>query len=105
LYIIVRKDISAGLQLSQACHSAFHFSQQHPEITSQWMTESDYICILNIDSEEELIKIIQKASQEDIKHSIFKEPDINNEVTAIALAPGQKSKKLCANLKLALKGL
>jgi hypothetical protein len=36
---------------------------------------------------------------------VFREPDINNEITAIAVEPSEKSRKLCSNLPLALKGL
>lgn len=69
------------------------------------MNESNYIAVLNVSGEDELIKIIEKASLQDIKYSIFREPDIDNQITAIAISPGPKSKKLCSNLRLALKDI
>lgn len=61
--------------------------------------------MLIINSEEELYKLLEKASSKQIKFSSFREPDINNELTSIVLEPGEKSKKLCSNLKLAFKDL
>lgn len=39
----------------------------------------------------------------EIKLSVFREPDIDNQITAIALEPGTQTKKLCSNIKLALR--
>lgn len=66
------------------------------------MEESNYIVVLCIENEYKLLQLMQKADYQDILYSIFKEPDIDNQVTAITLEPGEKSKKLCKNLKLAL---
>jgi hypothetical protein len=38
-----------------------------------------------------------------LKISVFREPDIGNEITAIAIQPGETSKKLVRNLPLGLK--
>jgi hypothetical protein len=67
------------------------------------MDNSEYICILEIDNEPELVKLWERSQQEHIPSSCFREPDFNNSLTAIALAPCPESKKLCSNLKLALK--
>lgn len=83
----------------------FSFYKDHPDETKIWMDESNYIAVLNINNEFALQKIIEKASVKNIKFSIFREPDLDNQITAIALSPGIESKKLCANLKLALKDI
>lgn len=90
--------------MAQSCHAAFHFSQEHPQLTAHWMQQSDYICILSASSERELIQLIDEAKRRDIHFSVFREADMDNQITAIALAPGVESKKLCSNLSLALKG-
>lgn len=92
----------AGLQLAQSCHVVFAFSQDFPDETKQWMNNSNYICCLSVNNEEELHKLIEKANKQNIKYSIFKEPDIGDKVTAIALQPSLITKKLCSNLKLAM---
>ena len=70
------------------------------------MHDSNYICCLSVQNEQELQNLIEKALRNNIRFSVFKEPDIEDQVTAIALEPGQKTKKtkkLCSNLKLALR--
>lgn len=100
---MVRKDLKPGAQLAQSCHAAFHFSQEHPQITAQWMQSSDYICILSAPNEQELLSLVEKAKRHDIRFSCFREADLDGQMTAVALAPGMLSKKICSNLPLALK--
>ena len=76
-----------------------HWMKEHTIIANEWMNNSDYICILE---SENLNQLIEKVLINDIGFSIFREPDLDNEITAIALSPCDKSKKICSNLKLAL---
>ena len=103
LYIVVRKDLAPGAKLAQSCHVAFRFASDWRNATHQWMDNSEYICFLEIDNEAELVKLWEKSKQENIPSSCFVEPDYDNSLTAIALGPGQESKKLCSNLRLALR--
>ena len=82
---------------------SFAFATEHASLTNDWMLNSNYIAILNVANEYELNNLIEKAINSGIKFSVFKEPDIGDQITAITFEPGVKSKKLCANLKLALK--
>lgn len=102
---MVRKDLKPGVKLAQSVHAAFAFSQAHPEITGLWMKESNYICILEIEGEEKLFNLINDALRDGIASTMFREPDLDNSLTAIAIEPGPKSKKLCSNLKLALRDI
>jgi hypothetical protein len=60
--------------------------------------------LLSVTNEGELKNLIEQATARNIAVSIFREPDVDNQITAIALAPGQESKKLCSRLPLALRG-
>ena len=84
-------------------HAAFAFSRAHPQLTSHWIENSNYICVLAIDNEIELVKLLQQAQQLDIPTAYFTEEDLDNSLTAVALAPLSQSKQLCSSLKLALK--
>jgi hypothetical protein len=76
---------------------------EHPEIHSEWYKNSNYLGLLSVANEAELQRLIEQATLHDIRFSVFREPDIDNQITAIALSPHPKSKKICSNLKLALK--
>lgn len=84
-------------------HAAFRFATNYPHLTNQWIGNSEYICILEIENETALYNLWEKSKQKDIPTACFIEPDYDNSLTAVALSPGQESKKLCSNLKLALK--
>ena len=66
---------------------------EHPEIHKEWFEQSNYLGLLSVANEYELTQLIEKALLHGIKCSVFKEPDIDNQITAIALAPGPKTKK------------
>lgn len=105
LYVVVRGDLKPGLMLAQSCHAAVGFRHEHEDVAKQWIEESNYIVVLSVKNEDELYSLICKAKTLNIKVSIFREPDINNEITAIALAPGEKTKEICSKLKLALRDI
>ena len=103
LYIVVRKDLTPGAKLAQSVHAAFRFADEWRHTTNDWMDNSEYICILEANNEAELNALLESAKQANIPNSHFIEPDFDNSLTAIALAPGPQSKRLCSNLSLALK--
>ena len=102
LYIVSREDLSAGMIAVQGMHVAIQFVMEH-EIAREWYEKSNYLCFLAAKDENHLKELIDKAREKNIPISIFREDDLNNEITAIALAPCRESKKLCQPLKLALK--
>lgn len=93
-----------GYQAVQSMHALRQFTAEHPEIDRIWFEQSNYLGLLSVKDEEELTRLIKQAAEHGIHHSIFREPDIDNQITAIALSPGPKSKKLCSRLPLALRG-
>lgn len=73
---------------------------EHPEITSQWHNESNYVVVLSVENEEALISLLMKAKSKDIKYSYFSEPDLNDAITCVILEPTLDSKKICSNIRL-----
>jgi hypothetical protein len=55
---------------------------------------------LTVNDEPELIKLISKAILIGIKHTIFREPDIGNQITAVAFEPSDLSRKLTSSCSL-----
>jgi len=105
LYVITRSDLEPGYQAVQSMHALRQFTAEHPEVDREWFESSNYLGLLSVANEDELVKLIEQAADLGIKYSIFREPDIGDQITAIALEPGPKSKKLCGKLKLALRGI
>ena len=104
MYIVGREDLGPGYMSVQAMHAAIQFQHDHTEYASVWYKRSNYLGFLSVANESELIRLIDKAESLNIKLSVFREPDIDNQITAIAIEPGVKSRKLCSSLKLALRG-
>jgi hypothetical protein len=67
------------------------------------MDVSEYICCLSVRNEAELLAYQEAAENMGIPVSEFREPDIGDELTAIALAPYELTRNLCADLPLALR--
>lgn len=101
--VIVRKDLKEGYRLVQSCHAVADFAAQHGEEFMEWQSKSNYLCCLEA-SKLEIDKTITKLDELKIKYSVFLEPDIGNEMTAIAIEaiPRNLHKKLFKKLKLSL---
>lgn len=69
----------------------------------EWQEKSNYVCCLQA-SEFKIEMIQAELDKLEIKYSIFEEPDIGNQLTAIAVEaiPRELHKKLFKKLKLAL---
>ncbi len=88
---------------TQGAHALVQFVMEYPEISQKWFETSNYLALLEVANEQELLELIQQAEDRKLRYSIFFEPDLKYEITALALEPGPSSKKLCSKLKLALK--
>ena len=94
--------MTPAYQSVQSGHAAIQFVFEHPEIAKQWY-KNPYLVYLSTQDEESLKKLISKAEEKYIKVSVFREPDINNQITAIALEPSDATRRLTSSLPLALK--
>lgn len=77
----------------------------HPIIYLRWYNTSNYLSALSVATEKDLHALIQKLNDKGIKYSVFKEPDVDNRITAIAIEPGEASSKLTSSIPCALKEL
>ena len=93
LRVITRRDLPLPVQAVQSGHAGIQFQHEHPELAKIWYHKSNYLIFLSTENELELKKLINKANSNNIKISIFREPDLNNEITAIALEPCEWSRK------------
>jgi hypothetical protein len=93
--------LPAEYQIPQAMHAAMEFSQQFREECKSWHSKSNSVIVLAAKDDRELWLFSEKLRKEGLTFSEFREPDIGNELTAIAVVPNDRVKKLCSNLPLA----
>ena len=83
IYTITRKDISPAQKAVQSMHAGMQYMIDHnPHLDYQWNNGS--IICLELGTEKALRRWIKKLEDKGIKISIFREPDMNHEITAIA---------------------
>lgn len=80
LLILVRDDIAQGLATAQACHAAYGFGKNHGDVET-----NGYVYILRA-SFKGLHHYQKVFNFEMIPYEAFCEPDMNNELTTIAVS-------------------
>ena len=80
LFVIVRKDLSISQRAVQAGHAVADY-MLHSSF-SRWNNET--LIYLGVKGLHQLENLKRKFENEDIEYIEFREPDLNNEVTAIA---------------------
>lgn len=78
-YVFVRKDLPLHTQIVQSCHAA-----QECGIHLSIEDFRNYLIVLEVKSERQLLKIREQLLAQGIKTILFREPDIGNEATAMA---------------------
>ena len=103
MYLAVRADLTPGLQIAQSVHAAFHFFRDWPALAGRWLTESEFLVVVAVPDELALAELAARAVEEGIARTIWREPDLDNAITAVALEPGEVAARLCAQMPLALR--
>lgn len=79
LYVLIRKDLSFSQQAVQAGHVVAEFCLNR----TSWKNE--ILIYLGVNDLNEMNKIIWKLNYKSIQWIGFYEPDLNNELTSIAI--------------------
>jgi peptidyl-tRNA hydrolase len=103
LYLITRRDISPGYQAVQSAHAMRQFTHEHPEVDREWFDQSNHLALLSAPDEAVLLDLIEMAKLAKLKWSAFREPDIGDAITAIAIEPHPRTAQICKGLPLALR--
>ena len=103
LYVVTRRDMTAGYQGVQSQHALAEFAHVFMGTFIRWKTRSNYLCWLSVKDEKELRTFARVAMvNKKLKVATFFEPDVDFEMTAIAIEPGTKAARLLKGLPLAL---
>jgi hypothetical protein len=101
LFVVTRRDLDPGSQAVQGMHAYGRFEEQHPATYREWYAASNTLAFLSVSDEGALGVLYQEAVDRGLPVAAFREPDRDNELTAIALGP--KAKRLCQGFDLALR--
>lgn len=74
------------------------------ELFKEWHDISNHVGILSARNERELWEFGQRLKRKGIEFVEFREPDLGDCITAIALEPTDKARKACSSFPLAMKG-
>lgn len=77
------------------------FSSTFTEEFKLWHEHNNSLIVLSVKSERKLWELSNKLKLLGLKVAEFKEPDIGNELTSIAIVPDDRVKKLCSGIPLA----
>lgn len=103
MVLITRRDLKIGYQCVQPAHALAEFAVKYPRCFKKWQTVYQNLVVLSVQDEAELEALSQKFGEQNLKYVLFREPDVNNQITAIAVQPHIKTYKLTSSLPLALK--
>jgi hypothetical protein len=99
LVIITRDDISNGYKSVQSTHSIAEFAYFFREEFEKWKQESNSIICLSVKNEQELLKLFNNF-KDSTPTILFREPDVNNEITSICLLGKENVRKRLKHLPL-----
>lgn len=102
--MVTRADLPIGLQTAQAVHAAFQFGHDHRLLTSGWLHDSNYLIIVTVPDEFALEVLATTSLQRGLRVSVIREPDLDDQMTALAIEPGEEARRLCSSLPLVGKG-
>ncbi len=102
-YVVVRADIAPGLQLAQACHVMREYCDWHTGLgaSADDFPLGENLVVLQVPDELTLWRLYDAASERCPHVARFREPDLDNGLTAIATS--HHAQPLFASLPLALR--
>ena len=95
--------MSAGYRAVQSTHAAINFIFENPDRAGPWFKNSNYLVQLEVSNEQQLELLITNCLMRDLKHTVFREPDIGNQITAVAIEPSELTQKLVSRIPLLFK--
>lgn len=90
LYIVTRRDLPEPVQAVQSGHAISAFAVKYPELHAAWHNGGRNLIYLAAENETALKRILWAGAE---ATATFNEPDLNDELTAIALS-GEVRKRL-----------
>lgn len=87
----------------QAGHAAIDFIFEHPNRAGPWHKDSNYLVYLSVKNEKQLELLIKNCQERFLDYTVFREPDLDNQITAVAIEPSPVTQKLVCKIPLMFK--
>lgn len=100
LYIVTRSDLSTGMKMAQCCHVALVASQRLQFRKTDWDTIHPFLIVLEVPGRVELEDLEKDIPITETDYVKFSEPDLENEITAIAFLSNKVTKGITKRLEL-----
>jgi hypothetical protein len=100
LVTVTRTDIPEGYQAVQSTHAAIDFVFEHPSRAGPWHKASNTLVMLTVKDTRALIHLMRKCDYLSLAYTVFREPDIGNQITAICMEPHPEVYKMVQKLPL-----
>jgi len=100
LVTVTRTDLPEGYQAVQSTHAAIDFVFEHPTRAGPWHKNSNTLVMLTVKDTKGLLHLMRKCDYLSIAYTVFREPDIGNQITAICMEPHEEVYKMVSKLPL-----
>ena len=89
MYILTRQDLKPAQRAVQACHAVAELMLRNRDCPAllEWAKDHKTMVLLGVESEADLLSWEGKLAAEGIPTAIFREPDMGNQATALAVHP------------------
>jgi len=91
--------------LCQTGHAIADFAHELPQFFKSWKDNSNYLISLSAKDENQLNNIYEKLRDRGAPIIAFREPDLDDQLTALCFYGLPHYRKLVSNLPLALKSI
>lgn len=101
LYLVTHANLSVGYQIAQVSHAMTEFIFRFPQEARKWYEESNTVVSLEARDTHELHSLIEAAQEQGIGSAPFYEPDLGDELTAVAFCPAPEVSEMLSSFPLA----
>lgn len=98
---MTHEQLRAGQQTAQVAHALADFARRRGDAFKQWHDHSNYIIALQVKSPLALEELYSRAHADGFDLIPFREPDLGDQLTALAFVPSKAVKPYLSSLRLA----
>ena len=97
----MRADLDPGMQLAQSGHALLHLALRRTLQVRGWSSQSNNLVVLAAADETALAHLAGRLIAAGCAVELFREPDLDDELTAVAVLGTDTARRALANLPLA----